>query len=424
MAYFKNNNGSAFMIVIISMAVLLILATTIASIAACNFEMSHAERRYQAAYYVAEAGIRHQIEHMRLRMEELHRSGGHTNAGTFFTAFNQGWIATPLIMQNLGVDSARADIILPPPEVPSITGTGNKRIYTFDCRATVGNVRRTIRGSVTIEWALMQPPPVFFAHTLFSHGRIYMSDDSRIGGDAGTNANTAGAVELNNEAQITGNLIIGHGSGANVVNNRNRIRGNVIVSTSVMPMPQIFSPTNLTNRGALDLRDEQNRRISSNASYTSISLRDDSSLTIDLGGGDLLIRTGSLSLIDDSMIIINGMGRLYLFVDGQFEISDDAKINYRGIPGNLVILISGSNPVQVRNDTLINGAIYAPNTSFTIADDAEITGSIMVNEIFMRDDAVITFSQINHIGLAAHLSPIPGFVPPERMFIINSWREP
>lgn len=425
LSVFKDNKGSAFIIVIISMAVLLILATTIASIAVSNFEMGHAERRYQAAYYVAEAGIRHQIEHMRLRTEELHRSGGHTSAGPFFTSFNQGWVAMPLVMQNLGVDSARADIIMPSPEIPPITGTGNIRTYTFDSRATVGNVRRTIRGSITIEWALMQAPPVFFERALFADNNIYMSGGTRITGGAGTNASAPGSVELEGGARIEGGVLLGPGSNQTTVVLRggSQITGGTTISTALLPMPDIVFPEGLQPRGSLNLRSDQIRTINEDGRYSTIDLEGASRLIFDLTNRDLRIRVdGALQLRGGSSIITQGNGRLYLFIQGDVNVEGGTHINPERSPNHLIMFVMDN--VTMRGGTSIRGGIYAPNAIFDMEGGTSFTGSSMVSELHLSGGASVNFSTIDNAGVTQYLGSIPGFVPPERMFVINPWREP
>lgn len=395
MKLIKDKKGSAFIVVIISMAVLLILATTIASIAASNFEMSHAERRYQAAYYVAEAGLRHQIEHMRLRMEELHsRQVPPANAGAFFTAFNQGWINTPLIMQNLGVDSARVDIILPPPEIPSITGTGNKRIYTFDSRATVGNVRRTIRGSVEIEWALMQAPPDYFRLALFSRGSLAISGNPTITGGIGTNAATV---------QISGNPNISGGIHTNMNS----------------PTPAIILPSNLHLRVDLDIKNKDVVTISENGRYDIIDVK--GTLRFDLSAGDLLIQVDTLKMSSGVIETIGG-GRLFLFVDGNLVLSGNDHINQERA-NNMVMFVTGSS-ISISGNAVFAGGLYAPNASLSISGGGEYSGGFMVNAVSISGNPNISHVPITSTGISSYMGSIPGFVPPERMFIINPWREP
>jgi type II secretory pathway pseudopilin PulG len=429
LSLFKDNKGSAFIIVIISMAVLLILATTVASIASSNFEMGHAERRYQTAYYVAEAGIRHQIEHMRLRMEELHRSGGHTSAGTFFTAFNTQLIfnaqliAAPLILPNLGSDEARADI-----SVTSTPASGNPRTYTFTSSATVGNVRRTIQGSVTIEWALMQAPPVFFDRALFVDAQLKMDNHALITGGLATNATARDSIELDNHADIIGGVILGPGASTATIKQQGQIPSSEIsFSQSIRQLPDIVFPTNLTPRGRIDLDNHQTQTINQSGSYSEIELSNHSQLTFDLRGGDLLIVVnGDIELDNSADILTIGDGRLYLFVQGTVELSNHATINDGRSPNHVIMFVRGSD-IELDNHARMSGGIYAPNANLDMANHSLFTGSILADKGEIGNHARITYlesNRINPAGLTQFLAPTAGFIPPERMFIVNPWREP
>lgn len=78
-----NNKGSAFVIVMIILLVVSLLGMSIMSLTVSNFSMNNTEKNYMAAFYIAEAGLRHQIEHIRLKLEELYTSGDYSDAAGF-----------------------------------------------------------------------------------------------------------------------------------------------------------------------------------------------------------------------------------------------------------------------------------------------------------------------------------------------------
>jgi len=394
MVYFKNNKGSAFMIVIISMAVLLILATTIASIAASNFEMSHAERRYQAAYYVAEAGIRHQIEHMRLRMEWLHsRAAPPISAGAFFEDFNgqiadaplilRNLTAAPLIMQNLGNDIARADLSMSSPPLPHspppIPNTGNPREYWFESLATVGNVSRELRGSVTIEWAQTD----FFRLALFTRGNLTISGNPTITGGIGTNAASVTIPEI-------------------VYTNMN------------LPMPAIVLPQNLPLRNDLNIKNKDVEPVDASGEYSSIDVK--GTLLFDLTHGDLLILVNNLKM-NNGVIKTIGTGRLYLFVNGDLSLAGNDRINEEEErEDNMVMFVTGDS-IDIRGNAVFAGGLYAPN-ALVYLTGGQFTGGITANEIRISGNPNIRHVPITPTGISSHLGPIPP------VLTINPWREP
>jgi len=421
----KNRKGSALIVSILVLAVLLILSTTMVSISSSNFEMSHAERRYLSAYYVAEAGIRHQIEHMRARFEELQRSGGHTSDSAFFSAFNNTQItAAPLILQNLGNDTARADIVMAP-----LPFSGNPRMYEFTSTATVGNLVRRIRGSVTIRWARMQPPPVYFERALFTDGTLSMKNNARIEGGVGTNASAQDSIELHGGASITGGILVGPGGSANTIEMKNggSYTGVLMISPELIVLPSITLPADLQSRGSINLSNSQTQTIYQNGMYTEFRLKNSSHLTFNLTHGDLYIRVnGDLILDNASTIRTVGNNRLYMFVQGNVRFKNSAaNTNENRSHNNFILLVTG-NEIQLDNGSRFLGGIIAPNATLDMRNNSRIDGAAVVRTGDLDNSSNIhydTNNRINEAGLTQHVT-VSGYIPPEDMFIDISWREP
>lgn len=381
----KNREGSALIVAVLSLAVLLILSTTMVSISSSNFQMSHAERRYQSAYYVAEAGIRHQIEHMRTLFESLHSS--HSNANSFFSAFNTQLTNQTLTLQNLGSDQAMTNITIVEPI------SGNPRTYTLTSRATVGNVRRTIVGSVILEWAQMQPPPNYFGMALFSRGSIDVSGNPTINGGIGTNGSSI---------QISGNPNITGGTHTNMN----------------LSMPDIVLPSNLLLRGDLNIKNVEIETINANGKYNNIIVN--GTLRFDLTAGDLLVQVSTLTM-NSGTIETFGTGRLYLFVNGNLALSGNDHINV-GRANHMIMYLTG-NSIAFSGNAIFAGGLYAPGATLAISGGGEFTGGLMVNTTSLSGNPNISHATTPTV-VESHLAPIPNFIPPERMFIINPWQEP
>jgi len=384
----NNRKGSALIVAILVLAVLMILSTTMVSISSSNFEMSHAERRYLSAYYVAEAGIRHQIEHMRTRFEELQRSGV-SSADAFFSAFNgTGLTAAPLILPNQLNDTARADIVM-----TTLPFTGNPRMYEFTSTATVGNLARRIRGSVTIRWARMQPPPDYFRFALFSRGSVAVSGNPTITGGIGTNAASV---------TISGNPNISGGTHTNLN----------------LPMPAVVLPQGLPLRTDLNIKNNDDEIIATNGRYNVITLN--GTLRFDLSKGDLLIQVTTLTM-NSGTIKTFGAGRLYFFVNGNLALSGNDHINI-GRANHMVMYLTGSS-IAFSGNAIFAGGLYAPNAALAISGTGEFTGGLMVNTASISGNPDISHAPITPTGISTHLGAVPDFVPPEHMFTINPWQE-
>jgi len=422
----KNREGSALIVAVLSLAVLLILSTTMVSISSSNFEMSHAERRYQSAYYVAEAGIRHQIEYMRILFESLHSS--HSNANSFFSDFNTQLTNQRLPLQNMGSDQAWTDITIVEPI------SGNPRTYTLTSRATVGNVRRTIEGSVILEWAQMQPPPVFFNYAIFSDSDIDIASHSEIIGNVGSNVIANRGIELGSHARIVGDVFYGMGGTSATVRlgSHSSVTGQIRENTASVILPAFDPPDGLTFRGSLNIQNNGSHTISQSGRYTSIALLNHSQLTFDLTKNDLKI------VLDDDFIaenhanvVLQGNKRLYLFVADKFLTQNHVNFNSSSdtVSANQLLIFVGGN-VEIRNHADVTAGIYAFNPARTdtyleIGSHAKVTGAIIARRIDIKGShaRIVEFNPITSGGFEQYL-PTPNFIPPERMFIINPWQEP
>lgn len=430
----KNRKGSALIVAILSLAVILILSTTMVSISSGNFEMSHAERRYQAAYYVAEAGIRHQIEHMRQLFESLHaRTPPHNNADSFFSAFNTQLTNQTLTLQNLGSDTATAIITITNTATKPKPISGNPRTYFFTSRATVGNVRRTIEGSVTLQWSMMQPPPVFFNHAIFSDREIDIGSHSEIVGNVGSNVTVTGGIDLGSHARIVGDVFYGKGGTSATVRlgSHSRVTGQIRENPATLTLPAFDPPDGLALRGSLNIENHASRTISQSGRYTSIALRNHSKLTFDLTSNDLQIVVDDDFIVENhAQVVLQGNRRLYLFVTDRLLTQNHVNFNSSSgtATANQLLIFVGGN-VEIRNHADVIAGIYAFNparsdTYLEIGSHATVTGAIIARRIDIRGShaRIVEFSPITSGGFEQYL-PTPNHIPPERMFIIHPWQE-
>jgi len=410
----------------------MILSTAMVSITSSNYKMSHAERRYLSAYYVAEAGVRHQIEHMRTRFEELQRSGV-SSADAFFSAFNNNVInnttitAAPLILSNQLNDTAIANIGMGP-----LPLSGERRTYNFTSTGTVGNLSRIIQGSVTIRWARMQSPPIHFERALFTDGALSMKNNARIYGGVGTNASAPDSIKLHggNEggAKITGGILVGPGGNADTIDMKNdgRYTGALTISPALVELPSITLPANLQERGSLVLDNRQTQPINQSGVYTEFRLKNNSHLTFDLTHRDLFIRiNGDLILDNAATISTLGNNRLYMFVQGNVRFrNSSANTNENRSQDNFILLVTG-NEIQLDNSSRFLGGIIAPNATLDMKNNSRIYGAAVVKTGILHNRSSIHYdpnNRINESGLTQHLT-ISGYIPPEDMFRDISWVE-
>ena len=142
-----NIKGSAFIIVMIILLVVSLLGMSIISMTVNNFSMNTTEQNYMAAFYIAEAGLRHQLEHIRLKMEELYASDSYLDASGFFHALELAMPCQPPTFENHYGTVPDIEI-----NVSSQGYDGNTATYAITSTGRIDKISRTMSAKIEISW--------------------------------------------------------------------------------------------------------------------------------------------------------------------------------------------------------------------------------------------------------------------------------
>lgn len=372
----KSNKGAALIIVVVTLAVLLIFITSSISISSSAFSMSQAERRFQSAYYVAEAGVRHQIEHIRTRFERQSQvpvPAGRQPVEFFYGAFtgSDGHRAQPLVFQNFGNDIARAEINWIANPI-----SGDTRRFEFRSNGRVGNTSRSIRSSFTINFSTFNRDLLDFA--VFSLNRPEFGGSASVLGDVGTNAPDVGGAD--------------------------RIIGDIETNMNVS-LPPIDVPDDLLTRTNLTIPNNHTETVSDSGFYNRIEVG--GTLTFNLGTAaspsrlyivvnELVMNTGTINTI--------GEGQVFMFVTGSVSLNGNDHINIpQSRARHMAMLVTGSS-IYVGGNAYLAGLVYAPGATLTVArGNVEIFGSMIVSDVDMRGNSTIEHTAVYTLDIEPHL---------------------
>jgi|GEM_PF-2406089 len=149
----ERESGYALLMVMLILLVMTLFGTSLLTLSISNSKMNRAEQNYQAAYYVAEAGLRHHIESMRSKMEELYEDGyWDTNKKDDF--FQQ--------LKAIKTSIADFEEMAGPQASAQVTGSlksqvGNRGYFLLQAVGKVGNVSRKVESHVMVEWYPYNP---------------------------------------------------------------------------------------------------------------------------------------------------------------------------------------------------------------------------------------------------------------------------
>jgi hypothetical protein len=254
---------------------------------------------------------------------------------------------------------------------------------------------REIKETISIEFTKTQSNIVKldFNYALFTSGNIHMGSkgSSIIGGDVATNSTAPNSIYFPWSAKIEGHLYVGPGADPSQVVDgaqKDPEEKNVTLGTSNLeemisyPLPLFPDyPTNLPTRSSITLEGSTNDSISEDGYYPNITIKDNTTLTIDIPEGtERKIMVDTLYMPQGN-IVINGSGKLTLYVKNSFTFTYGSKINYGssgdGNPDQVLIYYEGTNKFSIAGDTKINGTVFVEKADMEIDNSGGIKGHII-----------------------------------------------
>ncbi len=117
--------------------------------------------------------------------------------------------------------------------------------------------------------------------------------------------------------------------------------------------------------------------ITSDGYYNSIIPESSRTITIDLAGGDRIIRVGELDLTGGNIELINTTnGKLKIYVDTKFVIGSSRTLNYNGDPNLVQIYYAGTQEVVMDGSSSLIANIFVKQADIDFTAGANMKGNI------------------------------------------------
>jgi len=182
-------------------------------------------------------------------------------------------------------------------------------------------------------------------------------------GDVGTNSTAAGAVSLNGNAIVKGDVVVGvSGNPATVISNSGSatITGASSAATTVTSLPT--PSTSIASSGAMSIGGNNTLSLSAGTYYYS---------SIAIAGNGRLSTTGDVTI----------------YVSGSISIAGNGTSAYGSLPQNLKIYVTGTSAVSVSGNGSTYAAIYAPRSAVSISGNGSVYGAVVGNTVSMNGNA-------------------------------------
>ncbi|MEI6437772.1 MAG: hypothetical protein WCO69_03365 [Candidatus Omnitrophota bacterium] len=304
---------------------------------------------------------------------------------------------------------------------------------------SVGSVpSRTDPKKVTRRVQANLAKPAIFAFGMFAQGKVTVSNNALVDafnsstgiyggtnidhshGSVGSNGTSAGIVEVDNNANVWGDVSTGPGGS---VTNSGNIHGQITNANSVA-LPAVVVPATLTglaSQGALTLGQKGTRTLTAgDYKYSNISLGNKAVLTI--SGNVRLYLTGDASKnalvsgnASETTISVASGGSLTIYTDGVVNLNNNNVINTLSQKPKDFLIYStytGANGVAVSNNATSYMAIYAPQTDVSASNNAGLYGAVVGKTASLNNNGDI------HFDMA-----LAGLANPFESVIVTNWRE-
>ena len=274
-----------------------------------------------------------------------------------------------------------------------IDGQGN---IIIDSTGTSGPSSKTVHCGVEVY-------STRFEHTLFADNFEiknnvfidgYNSDYGPYGGlntipiSIGTNNTDSGAVKLDTIGYINGDIYVGPDGDPSSVVDKGRhfdVTGTMTAAEEEKNIP-ILPPPSLPDRG-----EKPSGTITENAIYENIiSTSNNEIITIE--GNITLYITGKVEIDNGAQVVVTDGSSLTLYIADTFKMSNGGKINnLTQKPPNCKIFSTAEGEVDYCFDNVgeFYGALYAPNATIEIKNNAIIYGAILGKELLIDNSAEI-----------------------------------
>ena len=237
-------------------------------------------------------------------------------------------------------------------------------------------------------------------------------------GNIGTNAVGYASIELDSNAEIFGDAIIGQSGDPDdpdviITNSNATINGVKKASTELKEMEPVSPPEGITDMGTYYLGGSDTDTISQSGEYNNFNM--DSNAIVTITGDITLYVSNNFSMTSNSQLIISTGSSLKVYIGGSFTQDSNTIVdNSTQDPTKCMFLGLNSltGTIEWNSNATFYGAVYAPRADIIINSNADFYGSMMANSIYADSDIKI------HYDKALERMFIPGV-----LFEVLSWQE-
>lgn len=360
----KNESGVALVFTLMVLVVLSVLGATMGTVAMANVNLTENERDYQAAYYIAEAGVNETYVNIEKIVHQAYESN--TTEAAFFDEINNK--LEPMAECNFD-DFEEIEGMQPTAKVQVNYHDGD---IIISSTSQLGEKNRSVEKKIDVNWIDKSSN----APTLPADALFYVEN----------------SIILSGSSNVMGNVYTGTGSKSEISIKEKNMNGTLYVRPEVkVEMTNEKYSVEAFNDFAFEtIRSYVNsiKAPETGKSITEIADNDLSGTYIagksfyDFNETSLKIDSGIVNLVFDDLsfnnnLVIEGDGVLNIFVKG--TITNIAELNIGGDPKQLNIFYVGDGTLDLQNNhDKVNGSVIVKSSKDIIFNGGELTGRYLI----------------------------------------------
>ncbi|MFB0552656.1 MAG: collagen-binding domain-containing protein [Phycisphaerae bacterium] len=291
--------------------------------------------------------------------------------------------------------------------------------YTITSIGRAGQAQRTVSATLRLKG--------LFDNAIFVEETITMSQNNQVLGYNSATGETGLKVQIGTHSTAPESIIFGSGTIAGdvvvgvggdpetVLKSGGTIKGITYALSEEYELPTITPPT-LPDMGTIDVLSTTVLSPADSGRYTSITSLNGEILEI--SGGDVVLHvTGNINMDNFSEIRINDGSSLILYVDGNFTCINGAGINNpSGNCADFTLYATGTEPqvFELKNNSDVFGAVYAPNADIILKNNAVLHGSVTAKSFAIKNNGIFYYD--------AALSDV-SIIDEGVRFVVKRWYE-
>ena len=388
----KNNNGSAFVLVMFIGTMLVLLTPVLMTLWDANTNSHFNTKKINESYYLARTGTEIALDYIGVKKGVL-RDNLFLESDEIYL-YGDSFSNLSVSHNNEDNKNETNNLFVKIQDTGSdyikIESTSTKNDKTSNVNVLVDKIKSET-SELNIVDLLGFTVFAIADQKTFSNNILELTGSSSITGNIGTNAIEQNTVSLGWSTSIDGDFVVGVGGDYNnIINTANNIyniiTGDVSTLSEVKTYPEIISPEipiDLPDKGSLTTSwtPTGKHTIDSDGFYSSISVIANRTLEIDLNNKKRVLVVEDLNIQQGEVNLINAgdEGVLKIYVLDNLSLGGSSKFN-EGEDSSIVdVYYFGSESLSFTDNQVFNGNLFVESSDFTIGGSTSFYGHILSN---------------------------------------------